>query len=286
MYVGAHIAREKTLVQTLAIIQHAGGNALQIFVGNPRSGRASARAKAAYLAEAGEVRAFLSAHGMLLIVHSAYTFNFARPMTGDPARDYWVTGVLQEVEIAEALGAAGVVCHVGRAIAAGGSATAGLDNMRAALTHILGQMQRDQRSCRLILETACGAGSELLADVGSLVAFYDSFPKAMRRWFRLCVDTAHVWAAGEDPARQLALHFGRRRDGALALIHFNNTPVRRGARADRHACLLDPKGQLPRNTVLSIARWAQRHRVPLMLETHGACYITEIPWLRQRMAAG
>ncbi len=37
VYIGAHISREKTLIETLNKIKENGGNALQIFVSNPRS---------------------------------------------------------------------------------------------------------------------------------------------------------------------------------------------------------------------------------------------------------
>ena len=41
VFIGAHISREKTLIDTIDIIKNAGGNALQIFASNPRSSKIS-----------------------------------------------------------------------------------------------------------------------------------------------------------------------------------------------------------------------------------------------------
>ena len=49
-YVGAHIPQRKTLVETMEALRAAGGNMLQLFVANPRSGKITSAGRARYIA--------------------------------------------------------------------------------------------------------------------------------------------------------------------------------------------------------------------------------------------
>ena len=279
-YVGAHIPQRKTLVETMEALRAAGGNVLQLFVANPRSGKITSSGRARYIAEAPAVRDYCARHGTKLVVHSSYPLNFARnaPARGGPA--YWIETVLEELAIAEALGAFGVVIHAGRWAAARPATEAvGTENMRAAVLEVLRRMNSAPGAPRLILETSSGAGTELFGRVESLLSFYAELrvaAGARAGRLGLCVDTAHVHATGASPSRALQMLLAT---GAVALVHLNNSPVPFGGRADRHAALLDPKGAIALSELRAVVRLARGAGVPIVMETHGT-YAAEIAWVR------
>ena len=279
-YVGAHIPQRKTLVETMDALRAAGGNVLQLFVANPRSGKITSSGRARYISEAPTVREYCARHGMKLVVHSSYPLNFARnaPARGGPA--YWIETVLEELAIAEALGAFGVVIHTGRWAAARPATEAvGTENMRAAVLEVLRRMNSAPGAPRLILETSSGAGTELFGSVESLLSFYAELRAAAgARAGRLglCMDTAHVHATGAAPSRALQMLLAT---GEVAIVHLNNSPVPFGGRVDRHAALLDPKGAIALSELRAVVRLARAAGVPIVMETHGT-YAAEIAWAR------
>ena len=288
-YVGAHIPQRKTLVETMEALRAVGGSVLQLFVANPHSGKITSAGRARYIAEAPTVREYCAAHGFKLVVHSSYPLNFARnaPVRGGPA--YWIETVLEELSIAEALGAIGVVIHAGRWAAARPATEAvGTENMRTAVLEVLRRMPGGTAGAagaagpRLILETSAGAGTELFSSVESLLSFYTELrASAGARAVRLglCVDTAHVHAAGALPSQALRTMMDRAGPGGVALVHLNNTPVPFGGRVDRHAALLDPKGAIALSELRAVVRLARGAGVPIVMETHGT-YDAEVPWAR------
>lgn len=293
--VGAHIGRRKGIVDTFKEVLRVGGNVLQIFVSNPRSGKVSAAAKRRYLAEAPAVRAFLAEGGdgggrRMLFVHSAYTLNFARNMdVSGSAMSYWVKALLEELEIADALGAKGVVIHMGKYVAARpATPEQGMANMAKSLSEILkARGAGEAGGAHLILETSSGMGSELCADLSELVGLYRRLRHISDK-VSICFDTAHVHAAGATGAaaagsvpealRWLAKRIGTGRNG-ISLIQINNNPTPAGAHKDRHIGLLDDRGQIPRSDLEAVVAFAKRRGVPLVLETPNESYKKDIPWM-------
>ena len=276
-YVGAHVPQRKTVVETMEVLRAVGGNILQLFVANPRSGKITERGRARYFAEAGDVRDYCARHDFKLVVHSAYPLNFA----SDEAESYLVETVLDELAIAEALGAMGVIVHTGRwAAARPPTEPQGLANMRARLLEVL--RRSAGTAPRLILETSSGAGTELLPDIAALSAFYADVKAAAGKngaRLALCMDTAHVHAAGAAPAKALNALLGAVGSRAVALVHMNNTPIARGGHVDRHAALLDPKGTIGLPELRAVARLAREAGVPVVMETPET-YAAEVPWIR------
>ena len=86
--------------------------------------------------------------------------------------------------------------------------------------------------CPLILETGCGEGSELCADIDDLISFYNSFTPDQKQKIAICVDTCHVFAAGYNPLSAL---IRLKQQTRLVLIHYNDSETPKGSHTDRHA---------------------------------------------------
>jgi endonuclease IV len=78
-FVGAHISREKNLMDMMKNIIDAGGNSLQIFISNPRSINIGEINKK-FIGNPDEIRSFIIRNNFKLIIHSPYTVNLSSPM--------------------------------------------------------------------------------------------------------------------------------------------------------------------------------------------------------------
>lgn len=265
MIIGAHIKRKKTIVATLEDLQKHVGNGptvLQIFVCNPRSGRITEDNIKKYREEATSTAllAYMHTNDCRLWIHSPYTFNIARPFAPDA---YWVTTIIKELQLADILGADGVIVHVGH-----GDYDQGTREMKKTIKYIL---KHFKGNAKLVIETASGMGAEVLADLRALRDFVSGFDDNR---LRICVDTAHVWAAGYDPVDALRF-IGR---GKLAAVHFNNTSRLFGDRVDRHECM---GGVIPLKTMRDVALLCTKWKVPLIMETPRECWKKEIIMFRE-----
>jgi len=265
--IGAHILRKKTIVETFDELAKHQGNVLQIFVSNPRSGRITAKMYDKYLGEAPFVKSYIQQNGVQLWVHSAYTINLAKDF--DP-NAYWIQTVLHELAIASAIGARGVITHIGK----NADARTGVRNMKQSVRYILRHCPKD---VMFVLETSSHMGSDLLYDLDALCDFFKDFPR-----LRLCLDTAHVWAAGYDPIHALKHVVQRIGKARLALIQINNNPKPFGSRVDRHSCLYGNDGAINSSIIEHIVAESVRLGVPVVLETPRECWRTEIPRLRKQ----
>lgn len=265
-YVGAHITKQKTIVETLNKIKQYGGNALQIFIGNPRSGRLSSSSEQSYVNEAHSVRSYLQTHNMLLFVHSSYVYNLSSSLP------YVLKATMKELDIAAQLGARGVVYHTGKWIAAK-SKKAGIIRMQEVV-RILAHSAL-HLNILIILETSSGQGTELFPNVQDLKAFHMSLPKQSQKACTFCVDSAHIWAAGIT-IDECYKSLGHKN---ISLIQLNNSPKEFGAHVDRHARLLDEDAKISLNLLKLHVSYAKRYNIPVIMETPDYEYKNEIHWV-------
>lgn len=274
-YVGAHINRDKTIVKTMENIKNAGGNALQIFVSSPRSTSLTDIAK--YNSVSREIKEYLKENDFKLVIHSPYVINVAsefkngkRTLTIDEC--YWIKTIINQLEISDLIGSFGVVLHVGKHVKL--SYNDGLENMRVAIKYILNDISTKNLNTKLILETPAGQGTELLTDLKDFIKFYNSFTKDEQKYLGICLDTAHTWALGYDLDEAYNLLFSKSNAKNITLIHLNNSQVKKGARKDRHATILD--GMIPNNKMNDFIKSVKKNKTVIILETPSTNYDKEI----------
>ena len=282
IYIGAHINREKTIVKTMEAITKNGGNCLQLFVSNPRS--ASLVNIDNYINVADDIKEYSNKNNFKTIIHSSYTINLARDFKNGkravPIDEcFWVQLLLHELKISHLINSLGVVVHVGKHTTL--SYNNGLENMRAALEYIIDVLHMNNIKTKIIIETPAGQGSELLTDLHDFIAFYNSFTNEQKKYLGICLDTAHVWAAGYEISEAYEIICNKNANDLMA-IHLNNSIVAKGSNVDRHTTLFDSaNGAIPLNTFKHMLELIKdgKHKPMIILETPSLQLSKEIKWL-------
>jgi deoxyribonuclease-4 len=214
-----------------------------------------------------EIRAFRN-HGQRcelssVFAHSGYLINLAT--TNPQFHANSIRSLSEELVRADQLGLPFLVLHPGAHLGAGEEA--GLNAVVASIDQVLAGIPKVKT--RIALETTAGQGSCL----GHTFEHLAYIIGRVREPERLCVclDTAHVFAAGYDIStetgvrkvfRQFDQVIGLKR---LAGIHLNDSKTARGSRVDRHEHI--GKGQIGLPAFSFIVRDPRFRKIPKVLET-------------------
>ena len=241
-------------------ILELGCNVTQVFLSSPYS------TKRPKLNEAEALETKKKLGDVKLFVHGPYTVNFAK----DPNTNRWQTTLVQKLlQHAHAYGADhGVVFHMGKCNTSGQKYTVqqGLANMKQSVMEIL---SGNTMMSRLLLETAAGQGSELCWQWQTFADFYRDLFQEINDPAKLgvCLDTCHLFAAGHDLTVEFLDRVAHDLGGShhIGLIHLNDSKGSLGCKKDRHELL--GQGQIGFERLRTVIRWAQKHKIPMVLET-------------------
>ena len=217
--------------------------------------------------ESDECRRFVEALAETQVVadaltaHDSYLINLASP---DPVlRARSLESMVAELRRCAALGIPAVVSHPGnymdeRASGLARNADAIVEALERAPGHVM-----------ILLETTAGQGTVLGATFEELAAIIERVPEPHRSRLGVCLDTAHVWAAGfdlvnayDDMMSRLSDVLGLER---LRMLHLNDSKVPLGSRKDRHELIAEGHiGELPFRRIMTDERLAG---VPKVIET-------------------
>jgi deoxyribonuclease IV len=188
--------------------------------------------------------------------HTGYLINLGAPPSEN--RDRSIASLIQEIQLATALGLPFLVMHPGAHLGTGEAAAkrqiiAGLDEAFAATR---------RTRVRIALENTAGQGSCLGHRVEHLAAVFDGVKKPER--LGICLDTAHFFAAGYD------IRTKKGWDAAIGEVeslvgceqilafHLNDSKTDLGSRVDRHAHIGQGKiGEEGFRHIVNDARFAQ-----------------------------
>ena len=196
-----------------------------------------------------------------LNAHDSYLINLASPDATLRARS--LESFVCELRRCQALGLAALVSHPGNFMDDRASGLArNADAIVEALSLVPGRV-------RILLETTAGSGTALGATFEELAQIIDRVPKRLRRRVGVCIDTAHIFAAGYDIATQyddVLAHFdatvGLDRLGAM---HLNDSKVALGSRRDRHELI--GEGAIGETAFRRIMTDDRLVNVPKLIET-------------------
>jgi deoxyribonuclease-4 len=136
------------------------------------------------------------------------------------------------------------------------------DAITEALTRVPGKV-------RVLLETTAGSGTALGATFEELAEIIARIPARLRRRVGVCIDTAHIFAAGYDIANSYDDVLARFDDTVglerLGAMHLNDSKVPLGSRRDRHELI--GEGQIGAGAFRRIMTDDRLVAVPKLIET-------------------
>jgi deoxyribonuclease-4 len=229
MYIGAHLSSSGGIHTAVDRAEEVGAESLQVFTQSPRTWRPTNHDPATFETFRAR-REELGLHGVLC--HALYLCNFAA--TDDEIYAKSVAALRNTMQVACAIGADGVVFHVGSHLGAGFDA--GLERAVPAMEQVL-ELCND--TTWLLMENSAGAGGTMGRSLEELVTLYERLDRHPR--LGLCLDSCHLYVSGidvTDPAALDALLDDV--DDAMGLdrlraLHVNDSAAPLGSNRDRHA---------------------------------------------------
>jgi deoxyribonuclease-4 len=225
--IGRHLPTSGGLARTLLAARELGCETIQIFVSNPQAWADPMRRQDADTFVEGSLEMGISP----VVAHAKYLINLAS--TSVKQRELSVMALAHELAAAGALGVDLVVVHAG---SHGGD---GEEKGMERLVDGLGRAR--ERAAGLdggavaepVVENSVGAGTQLCS------TFEELGEVARRGGVRVCVDTAHAFAAGYDLSadcggREVAEELVDSVGDAVALIHLNDAKNELGSHRDGH----------------------------------------------------
>lgn len=269
---GAHLSIAGGMCNALLKAEELGCESVQVFTKNQKQWSCAPLA-------AGAVSEWL-AHCERLkfkrtVSHDSYLINLASP---DEAM--WRKSVelfIEEVARCELLGIPYLVTHPGAHMGEG--EPAGITRIVAALNVVLDRT-RAAKKVTICLEATAGQGSSIghrLEHLAEIIGRVD----APRR-FGVCLDTAHLFAAGYDYRGRRYAKFRKELDATVGLsrvkvLHLNDTKKDLGTRVDRHEHI--GRGFIGLDGFRPWVRDDAFRDVPKIIETEkGACPDTARDW--------
>jgi deoxyribonuclease-4 len=212
---------------------------------------------------AAAFRAAAKAHGIVVAgSHDSYLINLASPDRG--LRERSLRSFCRELERCETLGLDFLVTHPGHAT--DGDRAAGIRRNAAAIRRAL---LRVGGATPILLETTAGQGRSLGTGFEELAILIEKVGPEFQDRLGVCIDTAHVHAAGYDLAGDyegVMQEFDRILGLArLRLFHLNDSKTPLGSRVDRHEQI--GNGYLGPEPFHLIMRDRRFRDVPKVIET-------------------
>lgn len=224
---GAHISTAGGVPESPPRADLIGATAMQIFTkqGNRWAEREVGAVEAAAFRDARATSGVRFANS-----HDSYLINLASP---DPAlRARSIASFTAELRRCHALGLDALVSHPGNFM---DDRASGIDRNADAIAQTL---EQEPGPTRLLMELTAGQGTVIGSTFEEMAQLLALIPAKLRRRVGVCLDTAHVFAAGYDLRRDYDGVWSRFADilgyDRLGLIHLNDSKALLGSRKDRH----------------------------------------------------
>src|SRR5712671_3046510 len=186
MYIGAHLSAAGGIHTAVDRAEAIGAESLQLFTQSPRTWRPTNHDPANF-ARFRERRAEVGLHGVLC--HALYLCNLAAP--NDEVYEKSIAAMRSTMEVGCAIGADGVVFHVGSHLGSGFEA--GLERVVPAMEQVL-DLCSDETW--LLMENSAGTGGTIGRSIEELATLHERLGRHPR--LGVCLDSCHLYASGVD----------------------------------------------------------------------------------------
>jgi deoxyribonuclease-4 len=273
--IGGHMSTVSGVSGALIMIHRLGGSAIQITVG-----ALDDRNSFQYLT-VEDIRKTLTIrqkYGYYVVVHGKYIYNFCR--------ENWQTwqeaALFRELSIASQI-EADVVIHQGKNVAELKlTDDEALDVFTKSICCVAVRMREAGMKNRILLENSSRQGTELGYSLEQLATIFTKIPDDLRKYFGFCIDTCHIFVAGEENWQEPAMFF-KKFDQLiglkhLLLVHLNDSSIPFNGRNDHHAGL--GHGHIKTSYLLEVVKQCTNLNIPMILETPSEGLEAEIKMIK------
>lgn len=255
--IGAHVSIAGGFSLAIDRIQEIGGNCGQIFVHPPQRWDVPAVKEA----DAELFRKKYNDSVAPIVVHACYLCNMANitPKMFHAS----VNTLKKELDVMKALGLQYLVFHPGSA--ATSTEEQGIVSVAKGLTELAKNLDKGQE---LLVESMAGSG-KIVCDTFDEIS--KVLEKAADERINVCIDTAHMFAAGYDIKTEAGLEktleeienlVGMKR---IKCIHLNDSKIPLGGKKDRHEDI--GLGEIGNDAMQRFTTHKKLRSIPLVLET-------------------
>lgn len=233
MLIGAHVSSSGGIHNAIDRAVAIGAESVQVFTQSPRTWRPTNHDPASF-ARFRKRRAEEGIGGV--VCHALYLCNLAAP--DDAVYGKSVAALRNTMEVAVAIGADGVVFHVGSHLGSGFEA--GLERVLPAMEQVL---QLSSEETWLLMENSAGAGGTMGRSVEELATLYERLGRHPR--LGVCLDSCHLYVSGVDVTEPALLDACLDEvDSTIGLdrlraLHVNDSAAPLASNRDRHANILE-----------------------------------------------
>jgi len=255
---GAHISTAGGVANAPARADDIGATAMQIFTKQPNRWAEHEIAPE----DAAAFRDALAKSGVRFTnAHDSYLINLASPDAALRAKS--IESFRAELRRCHALGLDALVSHPGNFM---DERADGIARNADAITQSL---EQEPGAARLLMELTAGQGTVIGATFEEMSLLLTKIPATLRKRIGVCLDTAHVFAAGYDLIKDYDGVWARCEDvlgiERLGLLHLNDSKAPLGSRKDRHELL--GAGEIGAGPFERIMRDQRLANIPKVLET-------------------
>jgi deoxyribonuclease-4 len=229
MHIGAHLSSSGGIHTAIDRAEKIGAESLQVFTQSPRTWRQTNHDPATF----DRFRSRREETGLAgVLCHALYLCNFAAP--DDAVYEKSIAALRSTMEIACAIGADGVVLHVGSHLGAG--LEKGLERVVPALEQVL-ELCSD--TTWLLMENSAGAGGTIGRSIDELATIFERLDRHPR--LGICLDSCHLYVSGVDVTDRPTLDaLLDEVDSTIGLdrlraLHVNDSDGPLASNRDRHA---------------------------------------------------
>ncbi|OGW75814.1 MAG: hypothetical protein A2Z72_04050 [Omnitrophica bacterium RBG_13_46_9] len=258
MRLGVHVSIAGSIYEALERARSLNCQTMQIFSRNPRGWMAKH-------ISARDAKLFIRKRNVYdirpLVVHIPYLINLASP--DENLFNQSIKAFVQDIRTADLLKAEYFVTHTGSH--RGRGRNFGLKRFSEGLNRVL---KKAHPQTEILLETTAGSGFGIGDRFEDLRFILN---RVKKEGLGICLDTAHVFAAGYDISKKIGLNdmlekfdriVGLKR---LKVIHLNDSKTRLGSCVDRHEHI--GKGKIGLEGFRRIVNNPRLSDIPMILET-------------------
>ncbi len=260
-FVGAHVSASGGVENAVKNAVEIGANGFALFTKNQRQWKAKPLSEK----NISKFKEFMQEHGFtkdMVLPHDSYLINLGHPEI--EKREKSLESFIDEAKRVETLELKYLNFHPGSHLK-----KISEEECLDLISESVNKAIKETESCVFVLETTAGQGSNLGYKFEHLAYIIDKIEDKSR--IGVCIDTAHIFAAGYDLRTKEAYEETMKKfDKTIGFkylkgMHINDSKAKFASRVDRHHSL--GKGEIGLEAFKFIMQDKRIDNIPLILET-------------------